>query len=286
SLVRERSLHHRFPAVEFLAMEPNSTVEDTFLAAQLMRAAGVAAIVVLGGDGTHRAVVRECGDVPIAGLSTGTNNAFPQLREPTITGMAVGLFASGRLAAADALTTNKLLEISIESALNGAAPRDGQPERRRDIALVDAVISTDRTIGARALWKTDNLRALYVTFADPEAIGMSAIAGLLHPVGRQDPSGVAVEICEQPSRRRCVVQAPIAPGLVRPVGIAGWQPMAPGQVFHVEFDAGVVALDGERELEFDRGDKVSIKLREGAFHTVDVARCMRLAARDGLFRIS
>ena len=33
--------------------------------------------LVLGGDGTHRAVVRECRSIPIAGLSTGTNNAFP-----------------------------------------------------------------------------------------------------------------------------------------------------------------------------------------------------------------
>ena len=43
-----------------------------------MKEKGVAAIVVLGGDGTHRAVVMACGDVPIAGISTGTNNACPR----------------------------------------------------------------------------------------------------------------------------------------------------------------------------------------------------------------
>ena len=42
-----------------------------------MRRMEVAAIIVLGGDGTHRVVVSECGSVPIAGVSTGTNNAFP-----------------------------------------------------------------------------------------------------------------------------------------------------------------------------------------------------------------
>jgi predicted polyphosphate/ATP-dependent NAD kinase len=148
SLNRELNLHHAFPEVEFLDMEPTSTVEDTFVAARMLRAAGVKAIVVLGGDGTHRAVVRECNDVPIAGLSTGTNNAFPEMREATITGMAVGLYATGRLDAAQALASNKLLEVSIN---------DGE---RRDIALVDAVISTERYIGARALWKTDSLAAL------------------------------------------------------------------------------------------------------------------------------
>ncbi|MDH5538217.1 MAG: NAD(+)/NADH kinase, partial [Rhizobacter sp.] len=72
-LSRGHSQHQRWPEVEFLDMAPTSTVDDTFTAARMLRAAGVAAIVVLGGDGTHRAVVRECRDVPIAGLSTGTN---------------------------------------------------------------------------------------------------------------------------------------------------------------------------------------------------------------------
>ena len=38
-----------------------------------------------------------CGDVPIAGISTGTNNAFPEHREPTITGLAVGLAVTGQI---------------------------------------------------------------------------------------------------------------------------------------------------------------------------------------------
>ena len=274
SLGREQRLHHQFPEVEFLDMDPDSTVEDTFVAARMMKNAGVAAIIVLGGDGTHRAVVRECGSVPIAGLSTGTNNAFPEMREPTITGMAVGLYATGRLSNEQALAPNKVLEISI----NGG--------EHREIALVDAVISTDRCIGARALWKTENLRALYVTFAEPEAIGMSAIAGLLHPIGRRDPGGLAVELCEDPARRQLVLDAPIGPGMVRAVGISRWQAMEPGRPFAVDLDAGVVALDGEREMEFDAGDQVSITLREDAFRTVEVTRCMHIAARSGLFRRS
>jgi predicted polyphosphate/ATP-dependent NAD kinase len=95
------------PAIEFLDMNPSSTVEDTFTATRLLQRAGVSVIAVLGGDGTHRAVVRELaagqGRLPIAGLSTGTNNAFPEMREPTITGMALGLYASGRISAAEAL---------------------------------------------------------------------------------------------------------------------------------------------------------------------------------------
>lgn len=273
-LRRERNLHHVFPEVDFLDMEPTSTVEDTFRAARMMRAARVRAIVVLGGDGTHRAVVRECNDLPIAGLSTGTNNAFPEMRESTITAMAVGLYATGRLTPEQALVSNKVLEVSIN---------EGQ---RHDIALVDAVISTDRYIGARALWKTESLAAVYLTFADPQAIGLSAIGGLLQPVGRREAGGLAIQLSDEPAHRRLVLRAPIAPGMVRDVGIANWEPMPAGRDFPVALEAGVVALDGERELTFERGDRVRITLRENAFPTVDVARCMQIAAELGLFRYS
>lgn len=272
-LSRGHSQHQKWPVVEYLDMEPTSTVEDTFQAARLMHAAGVAAIVVLGGDGTHRAVVRECRSIPIAGLSTGTNNAFPEMRESTITGMAVALYATGRLSAAQALAPNKLLDVSINE---GA---------QRDIALVDAVISTDRYIGARALWKPEALSAAYLTFADPQAIGLSAIGGLLQPVGRRDPGGLAVQLGHHPQPAALRLLAPIAPGMVRPVAIAHWQAMPADQPFAVLQHGGVVALDGERELAFDAGDRVQITLRENAFPTVDVARCMQIAACEGLLRL-
>ena len=195
------------------------------------------------------------------------------MRESTITGMAVALYATGRLSAAQALAPNKLLEVNINE---GA---------QRDIALVDAVISTDRYIGARALWKPEALSAAYLTFADPQAIGLSAIGGLLQPVGRRDPGGLAVHLGHHPHPAALRLLAPIAPGMVRPVSIAHWQAMPADQPFTVLQQGGVVALDGERELAFDAGDRVQITLRENAFPTVDVARCMHIAACDGLLRL-
>jgi predicted polyphosphate/ATP-dependent NAD kinase len=81
----------RFPLAEYLDMAISSSSEDSIDAAHRMHEDGVAAIIVLGGDGTHRAVVSACGGVPVAGVSTGTNNAFPKFQEPTTVGMAVGL---------------------------------------------------------------------------------------------------------------------------------------------------------------------------------------------------
>jgi hypothetical protein len=212
--------------------------------------------------------------LPIAGLSTGTNNAFPEMREPTVAALAVGLFASGRIAAERALLPNKVLEVAIDHG------------RQRDIAIVDAVIANERYVGARALWKADSLSAAYLTFADPQAIGLSAIGGLLQPVGRSATGGLMVRLADQATPGTLRLRAPIAPGLLADLGIAGFEAMPPDREFPVVQVAGVVALDGERELIFEAGQRVGITLREGAFQTVDVASCMHIAACDGLLRHS
>jgi len=268
------------PTIDWLPFEPSSTVEDSFTAARMLHAAGARAIVVLGGDGTHRAVVRElwrrASAPPIAGLSTGTNNAFPEMREPTITGLAAGLYAAGRVPASQALLPNKLLEVLIE-------PADASPPRR-DIAIVDAIITHDRSVGARALWKTGSLAAAYLAFAEPEAIGLSSIGGLLQPVSRRESGGLAVQLASDGQPATLTLHAPIAPGLVLPVPVASWERMQADQPLQVQQRAGTVALDGERELAFEAGDRVSVTLRENAFLTVDAARCMAAAAHDGLLR--
>ena len=269
NLVRERNLGRPLPEVRVLDMPVTTTVDDTLRATAEMVDAGVAAIVVLGGDGTHRAVVRRCGKVPLAGLSTGTNNAFPEMREPTITGLATGLYASGAVPAEDALRSNKVLEVSVN---------DGE---RSDIALVDVVVSSEPFVGARALWRTDHLHELFVTFADPEAIGMSAVAGLLRPVGRQEPFGLRVTL--DPAGPAPTLRAPIAPGLIEPITVSASEPLRPDEAVAVAHRGGVVALDGERELELRPGDRLTVTLRCDAFRSVDVAGCMRAAALRGLF---
>ncbi|KMZ11719.1 Acetoin catabolism protein X [Candidatus Burkholderia humilis] len=209
-LARKHGADAALAKVDFLDMSVTARVDDTFRFAHMMREAGVDALIVLGGDGTHRAVVRECGDVPLAGLSTGTNNAYPEMREPTISGIAAGLYASGRISPQHVLASNKRLDVEI---------RDTVGNVRHDIALVDAVISHEHFVGARALWKIDTLAAVYVSYADPQAIGMSAIAGLLEPLGRHEAGGLAVELA-QPGEGEFELCAPIAPGLMEAVPIA------------------------------------------------------------------
>lgn len=281
-LARERTLGNAMPEVTFLTMEITSSAEDTRCAVHLMRAAGVCSILVLGGDGTHRAVVRElylggaadAPRIPIAGLSTGTNNAFPEMRESTVTALAVGLHATSRIPAERALAGNKLLEIDV----NGGAIRD--------IAIVDAAVAFDRFIGARAMWKPDNLHSLFLAFGEPTAVGLSAIGGLLQPVSQRAPGGLAIRFGDRHTGTAGAIEltVPFAPGLIRCVRIAAWAAIEAGQVLPVDLPGGSMALDGERELVFAEGDAVTVTLRENAFPTVDVPGCLHFAAQHGLFR--
>jgi predicted polyphosphate/ATP-dependent NAD kinase len=267
---RSRNQHRdEFPELSHVDMPVTGTVADTVLAARRMNEAGVAAIVVLGGDGTHRAVVSACGDVPIAGISTGTNNAFPEHREPTITGLAVGLAVTGRIPARIAYAPNKQLVV----AKNG----------EREIALVDVAVVTERYVGARALWRTETFRELFVTFADPEVIGMSAIAGLLRPVSRLVPHGLHVRLGNG-AEASLRLDTPIAPGYVRGIGVRGYRRMPPGRTYVPEIAAGSIALDGERELSFSERDALTVTLQPDAFRTVNVSACMQYAARHKLMQ--
>ena len=112
------------------------------------------AIVVLGGDGTHRVVARACGDVPICALSTGTNNAFPEMREATVAGLAAGLVATGR-AGDGALRREAALAVDV-------------PGAPRDLALVDVAVSRERFIGARALWRAGERQRALRDLREPE----------------------------------------------------------------------------------------------------------------------
>ena len=272
SLKHEKKLGHvDFPSLDYTDTPVNGSVEDTFAATQAMVQEGVEAIIVLGGDGTHRAVAKYCGQVCLAGISTGTNNAFPEQRESTITGLAVGLAATGKIPPEIAVSQNKMLRVE---------KNEGE---KSDIAIVDVTVTTDRFKGTRALWRSDNFRELFVTHADPEVIGLSAIAGILRPVGRQEPIGLHV-ILQSPEIAQTVIQVPIAPGLIKPVGVQNFEKISSKETIPISSVSGMIALDGEREIDFGPGDQVKVTLVENAFKTINVSACMHYAVKAGQFR--
>jgi predicted polyphosphate/ATP-dependent NAD kinase len=230
--------------LEELDMRITGTAEDTTTAVRAMVEAGVDAIVVLGGDGTHRVVAKACGDTPIVALSTGTNNAFPEMREATVAGLAAGLFI-------DEAVREPALEVLVEG--------------EADLALVDVAVSPQRFVGARALWRAESVTELFVTRANPGAVGLSAIAGMLAP------GATGVHVTLGPGER---IVVPIAPGLVVGVEIASWA-LLDGPVT-IAAGAGCLALDGEREIE-RHATSASVRLTDGP-RRIDVDAVMQRAA--------
>jgi predicted polyphosphate/ATP-dependent NAD kinase len=258
----------RFPAVRFLDMRVTGTAEDSAEAARRMRAEGVGAIVVLGGDGTSRMVVANCGNTPIAAVSTGTNNAFPLNFEPTVTGLAVGLAVTGALPGDIAFSDNKRIDVTVNE--------------HRLVSLVDLVVLSDRFVGSRAVWKTESLRDVFAAYSAPHLIGMSSIAGLLMPSSRNAPYGTHVRM-QAPSIARTRLSVPLAPGLFEEVGVEEISRMEPDVTYRPSVSAGVLAFDGEREVTFTESDEVRIRLRPEAFRTLDIPACLAFASSARLF---
>ena len=268
AIERRRGQDVRWPEVEFLDGQPiRQNAQDTVDAVRRMVTAGARVIVCLGGDGTARVTASAAGDVPMLALSTGTNNAFPAVREATIAGLAAGLVATGAVPADGVVTRAKLLEV-----------RAGD---RAETALIDVAVSTQRHVGTRAVWDPATVTQLFCAFAEPDAIGLSSILGQLSPVARHEPHGVTARISAQAPAQ---VLAPIAPGLVMPVGVRDIELMSPQAVHPVDAQAGVIAVDGERELTFEAGERPTVRLRTDGPRCVDVSAVLAASARLGLLR--
>ena len=266
---RERSsTSARLPGVRILDMPVTDSAQDTLDAVHLMVKAKVGAIVVLGGDGTHRLVAHACGTIPLACISTGTNNAFPGNPEATVAGLAAGAVGRRLVAPDIACQSNKRLCVRVNS-------QDTIP------ALVDVCITTEIQTGTRALWRSNRLRKLFLTFAEPGQIGLSSIGSLLSPTTREDDNGLAIDI-DPTAKTFTKLMAPIAPGLFEPVAITNYQPISIDQKQMMDNFAGTLAYDGEREVTLFTGDRVEITLDRRGPRTIDVAKTIENIAHSGL----
>jgi predicted polyphosphate/ATP-dependent NAD kinase len=237
---------------------------DTQEACRRMVAAGVGCIVILGGDGTSRVAAKACADVPLVAIATGTNNVFARMMEGTMAGLAAGVVASGLVAGVPAIRRTKRIVV----LKNGQAI---------DMALIDAVVLDEVLIGSRAVWGVDKIRQVVVTVAEPDCIGLSAIAGSIEPIGRFAPKGLAVEV----GSGGIEIKAPIAPGVIASVPVSAYHVLAVGEEVEIRQKPCVIALDGEREIYVDPGDTTVLRLEYSGPMIVDVRQALRRAIRLG-----
>ena len=254
---------------EFTACPVDSTqmgsVLDTISAARAMKDMDCEVVVTLGGDGTNRAFCLGWANAPLLPISTGTNNVFPSLQEATVAGAAAGLIATQRVGH-DAFTQQKCIEVEID-------------DERPDFALIDALMSKERFVGARALLKPNQFSSALLTRAEPAAVGITSIGGLLHPVDADADTGLWLEFGDGGT----TVNAPIAPGLYQEVQVAKFQPLSLGQAVRTE-GPGTLAFDGERERTLKPGQSATLTLTRKGPRVVDVHAALHQAAARGYYR--
>ena len=130
--------------VEEILFHPEGRRTDTTEAAKIFKKEGVKSVISLGGDGTQRDLVLGWRDVPLLPISTGTNNVFPFMVDPTVAGTAAGLIASNHLNIEQASQQAKIIHVEL-------------PNGSKDLALVDVVLVDDRLTGSRAVIKSDSV---------------------------------------------------------------------------------------------------------------------------------
>lgn len=244
------------------------TQDDSVQAAACMQKEGVAVIIVLGGDGTNRAVCKGARTTPLMPLSTGTNNVFPLMTEATIAGMAAGIVAQGHVSVAEGCYESSVLEVLVDSVV-------------RDIALIDVAVYKDFFVGSRAVWDMERVTQLFCSRCQADSIGLSAVGGQLACIAPEENRGFAVDLDASAS---CRLSAAIGPGLFANVGIARSYEMRPQETYAVNLAPCVLAVDGERELTVRQNEQASVRLAEKGVHVVHVPRVMEYARQRKIFQ--
>jgi predicted polyphosphate/ATP-dependent NAD kinase len=243
-------------------MEFTGTGIDSIRAARFLKNDHAACIITLGGDGTVRLVAKECGDVPLLPVSTGTNNVLPMFIEGTVAGMAAGYLAQQEQGERERLCfRHKRMDIYV----NG---------KMADIALIDVAAVEASFAGAKAVWEASVFKQIFVTRASPSSIGLSSILGMVMPVSINDPFGATTIFGSEGDPQQ--VTAPVGPGLITELALQSIHKMEPDTPYPVVDQRPLMlALDGEREIYLGPDDKAEILLRASGPWIVDIDRVMQ-----------
>jgi hypothetical protein len=262
-----------------------NTATDTERTVADFLAAGCRVIVSLGGDGTNRAIVRALEragtvgtDVRLVPLSTGTNNVFPIMAEPTIAGMVAALAARNALEGSDVHRRAKVLHVTGRRANDKA-------HELPDVGLIDAVVLRRDHVGNLLPFDPERIDRLLLTRAEPAAVGMSPIGGLVEPVGADEDAGLLVELASVGEAREGdrVFHAPLSPGLFRKVAVRSVTRIPFGVTVPMS-GPGVLALDGDRDHKLLEGHALNVQIQRDGPWLIDLEGAMRWAVAHGIMR--
>jgi len=244
----------------------SDTPEDTLRATEAMVHANARVLITHGGDGTNRLVAVGAGDVPVLPIAAGTNNVFPTPVEATAAGFAAGV-----------LSRHPTEEAVVEGCLSRHKRICVTVGDTRDIALVDAAVTTDAAVASRAVWDPKRLTAFMVTRASAGSVGLAGLAGAFVNIDPTEPRGAFIEM-----GRGTSVVALMAPGLVVTADIRSVREVRVGSSIQIGPLTGVITLDGERTF-LAREQIVQFALEADGPWVVETAAALRWAQRLGAF---
>ncbi len=242
--------------INFLDTKFYDGPEQTLIAASLLNDIKCDCVLVLGGDGTNRLVAKKINQIPLIPLSTGTNNAFPLMIDPTIAGIAAGFFVNLRRGKKKYLIRNPYINVKVD-------------ENEKDIALIDLAISKQNFVGSKAIWDPEMLEELFLTKSSPLTIGLSSIGSRVLSANKN--KGMRIIFGEQGK----VIYAPIAPGLISTLKVKKWSLMNPDEIIKIENFSGTIALDGEREIEIFGNNKIEISYKKSGPYIIDIIKSIK-----------
>ena len=240
---------------------------DTELAVGAFLEHGVSSFVSLGGDGTNRIITRVAKDIDLIPISTGTNNVFPSLIEPTIAGIVAGLNARRRVDFESVKERAKVMHVKTASGVE-------------DIGLIDAVLLEDDFVGNFLPFDAKKIKRVLLTQALPDSVGISPIGGYLEVVTSKENYGLLVEMGRAKS-----YPVPISPGLFQTVSVDSHQRISFGEEI-VFAGSGVLALDGDREHAITRDTPISVTIRRDGPYVIDITAAMRHVVAEGMMLIA
>ena len=242
-----------------------NTAKDTAQAMQEFKAAGCHTVVSLGGDGTNRAIVGTDSEIDLVPISTGTNNVFPALMEPTLGGMVAGLNAVGKTAQMPEHLRSRAKVLHL------------QTPTKTDIGLIDVVLLRRDHVGNLLPFDADRLDSMLLSRAEPNSVGMSPIGGFVDPIYDQDDCGLWVRMGGEGQ----IVRAPLSPGHFRDVTVSQTDRTAFDET-RIFYGPGVIALDGDRDHTLLDGEQATVTVRRDGPRVLDVEGIMRWAVGAGM----
>jgi hypothetical protein len=137
-------------------------------------------------------------------------------------------------------------------------------------------------VGSRAIWKIEDIEKIFVARSHPASIGFSSVVGGKIIITEADDYGAYVSIDKNSPK----IKIPMAAGIVLPIGTSEPELLKFGESHSfTTWCRGTIALDGEREIEFNADQTFMFKIsRNGPWH-VDVKKAIEVGQQHGFFQV-